>query len=227
MDKIYSRNRIKLPKLKIIKLDNKKLRKIYFTALILIITITTGYSVLKSIDPIFEGLCISKAQGIATDITNRKSSEVLGRYNYQETVKLIKSDDGKNSILKTDIVMLNKIVSDIAIEIQNELTQIKNQNIEIPIGALTGNKYLAGSGYKMKIKIISAGDIATQIKTEFESAGINQTIYRIYLEIECNVSILTSYKTIDKTINNQVLLVETVVVGEVPQTYLQLENIEQ
>ena len=79
----------------------------------------------------------------------------------------------------------------------------------------------------MKIKIISAGDIATQIKTEFESAGINQTIYRIYLEIECNVSILTSYKTIDKTINNQVLLVETVVVGEVPQTYLQLENIEQ
>ena len=154
MDKIYSRNRIKLPKLKIIKLDNKKLRKIYFTALILIITITTGYSVLKSIDPIFEGLCISKAQGIATDITNRKSSEVLGRYNYQETVKLIKSDDGKNSILKTDIVMLNKIVSDIAIEIQNELTQIKNQNIEIPIGALTGNKYLAGSGPKMKIKII-------------------------------------------------------------------------
>lgn len=227
MDKIYSRNRIKLPKLKIIKLDNKKLRKIYFTALILIITITTGYSVLKSIDPIFEGLCISKAQGIATDITNRKSSEVLGRYNYQETVKLIKSDDGKNSILKTDIVMLNKIVSDIAIEIQNELTQIKNQNIEIPIGALTGNKYLAGSGPKMKIKIISAGDIATQIKTEFESAGINQTIYRIYLEIECNVSILTSYKTIDKRINNQVLLVETVVVGEVPQTYLQLENIEQ
>ena len=227
MDKIYSRNRIKLPKLKIIKLDNKKLRKIYFTALILIITITTGYSVLKSIDPIFEGLCISKAQGIATDITNRKSSEVLGRYNYQETVKLIKSDDGKNSILKTDIVMLNKIVSDIAIEIQNELTQIKNQNIEIPIGALTGNKYLAGSGPKMKIKIISAGDIATQIKTEFESAGINQTIYRIYLEIECNVSILTSCKTIDKTINNQVLLVETVVVGEVPQTYLQLENIEQ
>ena len=195
--------------------------------IILIITITTGYSVLKSIDPIFEGLCISKAQGIATDITNRKSSEVLGRYNYQETVKLIKSDDGKNSILKTDIVMLNKIVSDIAIEIQNELTQIKNQNIEIPIGALTGNKYLAGSGPKMKIKIISAGDIATQIKTEFESAGINQTIYRIYLEIECNVSILTSYKTIDKTINNQVLLVETVVVGEVPQTYLQLENIEQ
>ena len=227
MDKIYSRNRIKLPKLKIIKLDNKKLRKIYFTALILIITITTGYSVLKSIDPIFEGIWISKAKGNATDITNRKSSEVLGRYNYQETVKLIKSDDGKNSILKTDIVMLNKIVSDIAIEIQNELTQIKNQNIEIPIGALTGNKYLAGSGPKMKIKIISAGDIATQIKTEFESAGINQTIYRIYLEIECNVSILTSYKTIDKTINNQVLLVETVVVGEVPQTYLQLENIEQ
>lgn len=224
MDKIYSRPKIKLPILKMAKTNNNKIKKIYFTALILVIAVTTGYNVLKSIDPIFEGLCISKAQGIATDITNRKSSEVLARYNYQDTVKLIKSDDGKNSILKTDIVMINQIISDIAIEIQNELDKLEEQNIEIPIGALTGNEYFAGSGPKIKIKIISVGDIVTDIKTEFKAAGINQTIYRIYLDIECSVSILTSYKTINRTINNQVLLVETVVVGEVPETYLQLEN---
>lgn len=223
MDRIYSRRRIKLPK---IKTRNKKIRKIYFTLLIVTISIITGYKILKSIDPIFEGLCISRAQGIATDITNKKSSEVLAKYNYQDTVKIIRSDDGKNCMLKTDIVMLNEIISDIALEIQNELNKLKNENVEIPIGALMGNQYFAGSGPKIKIKIISVGDISTDIKTEFKSEGINQTIYRIYLELECNVSILTSYRTMNKKISNQILLVETVIVGEVPETYLELQSLK-
>ena len=52
-------------------------------------------------------------------------------------------------------------------------------------------------------------------------------MYRIYLNLECNVSILTSYRTINKTISNQVLLVETVVVGEVPETYLELDKMKE
>lgn len=225
MDKIYSRYKIRLPTIKRIKSNNRKIGKIYFTMIMMIISIFTSYKILKSIDPIFEGLCIAKAKSISTDITNRKSSDVLARYNYKDTVKIIKSDDGKSSILKTDIVTLNQIISDIAIEIQNEINEIGKQNVEIPIGALVGNKYFAGFGPKVKIRIIPAGDIITDIKTEFKAAGINQTVYRIYLNLECNISIFTSYKTINTTINNQVLLVETVVVGEVPETYLKLENI--
>ena len=222
MDKIYSRKRIK--RINGIKSDSKKIKKIYFTMIIFIISIITGYNALKAIDPILEGLCIAKAHGIATEITNIKSSEVLNRYNYQDTVKLIKSEDGGNSILKTDIVMLNQIISDIAIEIQKELNELENEDISIPVGALTGNSYLSGSGPDIGIKIISTGDVVTDIKTEFKAAGINQTIYRIYLNIECKISILTSYKTIAQKINNQVLLVETVVVGTVPETYLELKN---
>ena len=224
MDKIYSRRKIKLPKIKTIKTQNKRIKKIYFTVLILIVATLTVYKIMESIDPIFEGLCISKAQGIATEITNRKSSEVLAKYNYKDTVQIIKDSDGKTNMLKTDIVMINKIASDIAIEIQKELDEIEKQSIEIPLGALTGNQYFAGSGPNFKIKIIPAGDITTDIKTEFKAAGINQTMYRIYLNLECKVSILTSYKTINKTITNQVLLVETVIMGEVPETYLELEK---
>ena len=101
MDKIYSRPRIKLPEVnRVRKRQERRIGKIYFTVLMLVISIFTGNNILKSIDPIFEGLCIAKAQSIATDITNRKSSEVLARYNYNETVQIIKSEDEKNSILK-------------------------------------------------------------------------------------------------------------------------------
>ena len=224
MDKIYSRRKIRLPEIKTLKGDKNKLGKIYFVILIFTISIFTGYKALKAVDPIFEGLCNDKAQSIATEITNIKSSEVLARYNYQDTVKIIESDDGRKSLLKTDIVLLNQIISDITIEIQNELNKLANEYVEIPLGALTGNKYLVATGPKVIIKIISTGDIITDIKTEFKGAGINQTIYRIYLSLECSVSVLTSYKTIDQKITNQVLLVETVVVGDVPETFLELDN---
>ena len=72
---------------------------------------------------------------------------------------------------------------------------------------------------------MQTGNILTDVKTEFESAGINQTIYRIYLELEAVVNVLTPYKTIRKEIVSQVLLVETVIVGGVPQTYLNMDGL--
>ena len=95
MDKIYSRYKIRLPTIKRIKSNNRKIGKIYFTMIMMIISIFTSYKILKSIYSIFEGLCIAKAKSISTDITNRKSSDVLARYNYKDTVKIIKSDDEK------------------------------------------------------------------------------------------------------------------------------------
>lgn len=223
MDKIYSRPRIKILKGITKKTDSRRAKKIYYMTILIVIVILTIYHILSSIDPIFEGLCIAKAQGIATEITNRKTSDVLANYNYNDIVELSKNENQDN-ILKTDVALINKIASDIALEIQAELEKVQKKDIEIPMGALLGNQYFAGMGPNIRIKIISVGDIKTEMKTEFKSAGINQTMHRIYLEIECNISILTSYKTINRAIKNQVLLVETVIVGDVPETYLNLDE---
>ena len=206
---------------------NPKIRKKLKVSLIVIIAIITMIRGIKSIEPSFNRICEKEANGIATKITNNKATEVMKKYEYDDLVTIMKDENGNVNMVKANIIPINKIISDVAVEIQNELENISNEDVEIRLGSFTGSRILSGRGPSIKFKIFSVGDVLTDFKSEFKSAGINQTIYRIYLEIECNVSILTSYKTIDKTINNQVLLVETVVVGEVPQTYLQLENIEQ
>ena len=61
------------------------------------------------------------------------------------------------------------------------------------------------------------------MKSEFEEKGINQTIHRMYLQVECNVVILTPYKTMEENITNQVLLSETILMGTTPQTYFSVE----
>ena len=65
----------------------------------------------------------------------------------------------------------------------------------------------------------------TDLRTEFVEAGINQTLHRIYLEVRCNVNILTPYDTISETITNQVLLTEGVIIGNIPDTYYNLEGL--
>ena len=70
------------------------------------------------------------------------------------------------------------------------------------------------------------GTVETDLRSEFKEAGINQTLHRIYLEVKCNVNILTPYSTIKETIVNQVLLVEGVIVGNIPNTYYNIEGLK-
>ena len=94
-------------------------------------------------------------------------------------------------------------------------------------GSFTGFKLLAGKGPGVPIKISSIGNVVTDLRSEFTSQGINQTLHRVYLHVECEVSILTPYNDITEKITNQVLIAENVIVGNIPNTYYNLEGMDE
>ena len=77
------------------------------------------------------------------------------------------------------------------------------------------------------MKLQLSGNVETNLKSEFISTGINQTLHRIYLELNCKVNILTPFETIEEEVINQVLLVEGVIIGDIPDTYYNLEGISE
>ena len=79
----------------------------------------------------------------------------------------------------------------------------------------------------IKIVVSSIGNVETDLRSEFTAQGINQTLHRVYLQVDCEVSILTPFKDIDKKISNQVLLLENVIIGTVPNTYYNIEGIDE
>lgn len=222
MDKIYSRKRIK-----IFYSDKKTIKKKMTFILLIIIAIATITASLKAIDPIFEELCKEEAMQTATDILNTESTKVVHKYEYKDIVSITKNEADNTSILKTDVTVINDIASDIAVEVNKRLEELKQKKLQIPAGAILGNKLISGIGPNINISIIPVGTVITDVKTEFKAQGINQTVYRIYLEVVCNVDIVTSYKTINTEIVNQVLLVETVIVGSVPETYYNIEGLQE
>lgn len=129
-------------------------------------------------------------------------------------------------MISANVITVNEIISDVAIKIQEELNKEENTSFNVRMGSLIGSKILSGRGPSFKIKIETIGNLDTDLRSEFEAKGVNQTLHRMYLQVECNVIILTPFKTTEEKIINQVLLAEAVIIGTTPDTYYNLEGID-
>lgn len=229
MDKIYSRKRIRIPKINMSSgnSNNKKRKKLLKILVILIIACITANYIIQSITPIFERLCETEAKSIATMISNEKATEVMKSYEYKDLVTIMKDNNGNITAVKTNVIPVNEIISDVAIKIQDEINKNSKNNISIRLGSFTGSKLLSGRGPKVNIRISAVGNVETDFRSEFKEAGINQTLHRIYLDVKCKVAILTPFNTIEREITNQVVLVENVIVGTIPSTYYNLEGLNK
>lgn len=225
--KIYSRPRIKIPPIFSNNIGDKNLKrkqKIVKIFIIMVIAFSTVKIVLDAILPIFDTLCKDKAKSIATIIANEEATNVMKEHTYDEIFTLEKDKDGNITMIKSNIIAINEIISDVAVKIQNTINQRGRENIEIALGSFTGFKLLSGKGPGVPIKISSIGNVETDLRSEFSEKGINQTLHRVYLQVDCKVSILTPYNSITEKVSNQVLLIENVIVGKIPSTYYNLEG---
>lgn len=229
MSKIYSRPRIKIPKIFIASKGNKEIikkQKIAKIFIIIIIAFSTVKIVLDAILPIYDTICKDKAKSIATMISNDQATNVMKEHTYDELFTLEKDNDGNIIMIKSNVFPINEIISDVALKIQKDIDERGRENINIAFGSFTGIKLLAGKGPNIPIKISSIGNVETDLRSEFKEQGINQTIHRVYLEVTCEVSILTPYNSITEKITNQVLIMENIIVGKIPNTYYNLNGID-
>lgn len=227
MYKIYSRPRIKIPKIRKNKrFNDKNLEKLVKIIIILIIAFSTVKLVLDAVLPIFDTLCENRAKSIATIISNEQATNIMKDHTYDELFTIEKDSNGNITMVKSNVITINEIISDVANKIQEEINVRGRENIEIALGSFTGFKLLAGKGPGVKIRISSIGNVETDLRSEFIAQGINQTLHRIYLQVKCEVNILTPFDNISKEITNQVLLIENVIVGNIPNTYYNLEGLD-
>ncbi len=225
---LYSRPRLKVPKFFICNSGNKnkifKIRKLFF---ILIFLVFVNVSIIKTINPVFNKMCEEKAKIEATIICNKQTSTAIKNYKYSDFV-IVHMDKNQNiKMLEANMISINAVISNIAENIQNEINNKKEEDIYISSGNLTGIVLLSGRGPSIPIKIIPIGNVKTEFKSEFIEKGVNQTLHRLYLEIYCEINILTPFNTINETINNQFIIAENIIVGNIPTTFYNIEGLNQ
>ena len=136
MSKIYSRPRIRIPKIFLSNGGDKNFRKkqkITKIFIIMVIAFSTVKIVLDAILPIFDTLCKDKAKSIATIISNEQATNVMKEHSYDELFTIEKDNDGNITMIKSNVFPINEIISDVAVKIQNEIDKKGRDNIEIAI----------------------------------------------------------------------------------------------
>ena len=228
MDKIYSRKRfkkIKVDKVKLYKNNKEKKIKLVIVSMILGLVLFFIFFI-KMIIPVFEANCLSKANSLGVKIVNEEVRNVMLEYTYDDLIVVNTDNIGNITFLESNIISINEIIAKITSNIQLRIDENESSKVYINLGTISGLSYLKNVGPSIGIRLETGGSVRANINTEFITSGINQTLHRVYIDIKTTVKVVTPIAVYNKVIDNKVLLAEAIIVGKIPETYYNFEDVE-
>jgi len=142
--------------------------------------------------------------------------------NYADIASINRDQYGSITSIETDVAKLNSIFADVSLSVQNRLSDLGDEKISIPLGAVLGETVFAARGPKINIKIIPIGSVETDFRSEFSSAGINQTRHSIYILLKTEVGVAIPFIEKKTVVTTSLPVTETVIVGDVPDYYIDI-----
>ncbi len=144
-----------------------------------------------------------------------------GNIQYDRIVYFEKDLDGRITALKTNMSEVNRLKTDILNIINDEILAMDTSDLGIPLGSLIFPEALSGRGPDIPVQIISIRNSDAGFQSHFSEAGINQTLHQLTMDVLVDVSILVLGNTESFTVASQVVVAETIIVGQVPNTFFQ------
>jgi sporulation protein YunB len=163
----------------------------------------------------------TQARIIATEAINKAVKDKIAKnVQYKDLISIHKDASGQITLIQINTVEINRLESETALEVIKVLREVTMDGITLPIGSATGSKILSNYGPVIRISLLPAGTADVNTVEAFEEAGINQTRHRIVLEIIANIQIIQPLLSSNITVKTHVPLVETIIIGNVPQAIL-------
>lgn len=179
------------------------------------------------LSPIVEEMALARSRSIATGVVNESIYAAISEdgITYDDLISFEKDKNDKITALKTNLVKINSLKSKISADILRRLSEINETELSIPLGNLINGELLSGRGPKIQIKLVPVGTVSTEMKNEFNTAGINQTLHQIIVEVRLSVTVIMPRKNVSSDITSSVCIAQTVIVGDVPQAYTDINKL--
>lgn len=145
----------------------------------------------------------------------------IGNIQYDRIVYFEKDLDGRITALKTNMSEVNRLKTDILNIINDEILELDTSDIGIPIGSLLLPEVFSGRGFPVPVQILSIRNSDAAFSSDFSQAGINQTLHQLNMQVSVDVAILVLGRSESFTVTSQVVVAETIIVGQVPDTFFQ------
>ena len=201
-----------------------RLRRFFYTLLVLAVIVLVAFLMLRSrYREIVTELAETQVKNATSDLTNDAIAKQIanGTIQYDRIVYFEKNLDGRITALKTNMSEINHLKTDILNIINDEILALDTADIGIPLGSLFLPEFFSGKGPAIPVHILSIRNSDATFESNFSQAGINQTLHQLNMIVSVDVSVLVMGETDSFTIHSEVVVAETVIIGDVPSTYLQ------
>ncbi len=183
-----------------------------------------GVVVDAALRPILEQVAAQQVHLAVVRLINEAVYDQLGNgVAYQQLINVSTDADGRVTLMQPDTVKITRLVTSIARDLEEKLGSLSREDIKVPLGMLTGNSLLADKGPNLTLALLPLGSVSVNIHDEFSAAGINQTRHSIMLDIVVDMGILLPFQSTFTQITDTLPIVESVIVGPIPETYLNME----
>jgi sporulation protein YunB len=176
-----------------------------------------------SMTPIAISMAEAKVTAIATQALNAAVVDSLDEITYDQFISTSYDENGNVSLLQANTARMNSLATQTALAAQEKIAEISSQKVSIPLGSALGIQLLSGKGPNVSVSVVPVGSVTCEFLSEFSSAGINQTRHRLYIKLTASMRVIMPSQSSSVTAITQVPVAETIIVGQVPSTYLQSE----
>lgn len=192
-----------------------------FTAMVIVALAIALWVYWKSMTPTILDIAQVQVKAQTTQAVNEAVLSVLQGVDYTDFVTVEKNSQNEVVLITANSNSVNQLARNASIVTQGKINTLFQQAISIPLGTLSGIPLLSQLGPDVNIVIDPVGTVQCSFVSHFETAGINQTLHRIYLNVSSTVDVIipSSHQVVQ--IETPILVCETVIVGKVPDTFLQ------
>lgn len=207
------------------KRRKKNILIVFFCVLALIVTLLMLYfsvvnnAIINSTRLNLESIAKKSINQSVGDITTNRAL-------YNEMIDIKYKDTGEISLIQIKAYQANKVCNDIVEITENNINYLGKKGINIRVGLFTAIPILSGLGGDINLKFKQIGAVNCIYNSKFETAGINQNIHKLYVQISTKIGIVFPFHTEVVEVVQAILLCENVIVGEVPYTYLQSTELD-
>lgn len=176
--------------------------------------------------PVFKEVAGSQAENMVNNAIEDAIMRVLKENNitYSSLVDIEKDSTGRVSTVKADTIKMNELKSDINRAVSEEIAEIDTCQIQIPIGTVIGISAVSGKGPRIKAEATIASNVNLSIDNQFSSAGINQTLHEIIVNISATVYVIMPRARTTEQVETNFCVAQTVIIGTVPDTFADFQN---
>lgn len=175
------------------------------------------------VEPNLEDVAKIRAEVVVSRTINKALAEQFRESGGSSELFTVQNgEDGTLEMVQADSAQINIFMSDLSVNLQEAFQKMENEKYRVPAGALLGSKILSQAGPQVELHIIPMSVSSMDFRTEFETQGINQTKYKIYIELSCRIKVLAPFSSTDFHTSNTILLAEAVFLGDVPDSYVQV-----